>query len=134
MDLALLVKATVYPASNVDLGYPESSAIGLGIVLLCLRGARSIPSIEMLGATLLTGYLGGAVATQVRGPLFTHTLFRSISPRRTFPARFKTAHADSLNTKAGESLKNGEARKRAQNYPGSFCRPERRGAEPDLQD
>jgi hypothetical protein len=63
--------------ATVDLGYPESSIIGLGIVLLACVVLYVIPKTSLLGAILLTGYLGGAVATHVRvgSPLFTHTLF-----------------------------------------------------------
>ena len=51
--------------------------IGLGIVLLACTVLYLIPRTAVLGAILLTGYLGGAVATHVRigHPLFSHTLF-----------------------------------------------------------
>ncbi len=63
---AAVVKATV------QLGYPESVIIGLGTVLLASTLLYLIPRTAFLGAVLLTGYLGGAVATNVRvsGPLF----------------------------------------------------------------
>jgi hypothetical protein len=63
---APVVKATV------QLGYPESVIVGLGIVLLASTLLYLIPRTAPLGAILLTGYLGGAVATNVRvsGPLF----------------------------------------------------------------
>ena len=52
-------------------------AHGLGIVLLLCTVLYIVPQTSVLGAVLLTGYLGGAVATQVRvgNPLFTHVLF-----------------------------------------------------------
>ena len=71
MKPAFVVQATV------QLGYPESVIIGLGIVLLACTVLYLIPRTAVLGAILLTGYLGGAVATHVRigDPLFSHTLF-----------------------------------------------------------
>jgi hypothetical protein len=57
---ALVVEATV------KLGYPESVIIPLGIVLTICTLLYAIPRTAVLGAILLTGYLGGAVATHVR--------------------------------------------------------------------
>jgi hypothetical protein len=48
------------------LGYPESVILGLGIVLTASTLLYAIPRTAVLGAILLTGYLGGAVATHVR--------------------------------------------------------------------
>ena len=63
--------------SFTQLGYPVSLAVGLGILELVCLIAYVVPHTSILGAILLTGYLGGAIATQVRvgGPLFTHVLF-----------------------------------------------------------
>ena len=68
---------------SVQLGYPvymkmELNVIALiGIILLVCVVVYAVPSTSVLGAILLTGYLGGAVATQLRvgSPLLTHTLF-----------------------------------------------------------
>ncbi|MGH9780159.1 MAG: DoxX family protein [Candidatus Acidiferrales bacterium] len=62
---------------TVKLGYSESVILPLGIVLLACTVLYLIPRTSVLGAILLTGYLGGAVATHVRvgDPLFTHVLF-----------------------------------------------------------
>lgn len=59
------------------LGYPTEVVFGLGVTLLACIVAYAIPSTSVLGAILLTGYLGGAVATHVRvgNPTFTHVLF-----------------------------------------------------------
>jgi DoxX-like family len=58
-DEAVVVETTV------QLGYSEGIILGLGIVLLaCVL--YSIPRTVVLGSILLTGYLGGAVATHVR--------------------------------------------------------------------
>jgi hypothetical protein len=52
--------------ATVKLGYPESVIFGLGVVLLISTILYLIPLTSVLGAILLTGYLGGAVATHVR--------------------------------------------------------------------
>jgi hypothetical protein len=62
---------------TVALGYPASSVRVIGLILLVCVVLYAVPRTALLGAILLTGYLGGAVATQFRvgNPLFTHTLF-----------------------------------------------------------
>jgi DoxX-like family len=72
-----LVKPAPVVEGTVQLGYPESALLGLGIVLLTCTALYVIPRTAILGAILLTGYLGGAVATHVRvgSPLFSHILF-----------------------------------------------------------
>ena len=62
---------------TLSLGYPRHIVFTLGILLLGCVLAYVIPQTAVLGALLLTAYLGGAVATQVRfeAPLFTHVLF-----------------------------------------------------------
>ena len=59
------------------LGYPASVVRGIGIIELVCLVLYVIPRTSVLGAILLTGYLGGAIATHVRvgSPLLTHTLF-----------------------------------------------------------
>src|SRR5262245_39658236 len=61
-----LVKPAFVVEATVLLGYPESVIVGLGIVLLACTILYLIPVTSVLGAILLTGYLGGAVATHVR--------------------------------------------------------------------
>jgi DoxX-like family len=67
-----VVKPAVVVEATVNLGYPESVIVGLGVVLIACTIVYLIPRTAVLGAILLTGYLGGAVATHVRvgGPLF----------------------------------------------------------------
>lgn len=67
-----LMKPAPVVTATVQLGYPESVITGLGIVLLVCTVLYAIPRTSVLGAILLTGYLGGATATHVRmgGPLF----------------------------------------------------------------
>ena len=52
--------------ATVQMGYPESAIVGLGVVLLLSTLLYLLPRTAILGAILLTGYLGGAVASQVR--------------------------------------------------------------------
>jgi hypothetical protein len=49
-----------------DLGYPESAIVGIGVVLLVSTLLYLFPRTAILGAILLTGYLGGAIATHLR--------------------------------------------------------------------
>jgi hypothetical protein len=58
-------------------GSSESLARTLGIITVVCTVLYAIPPTSMLGAILLTGYLGGAMASHVRigSPLFSHTLF-----------------------------------------------------------
>lgn len=51
---------------SVELGYPERVVFGIGLALLVSTILYAIPRTAPLGAILLTGYLGGATATQVR--------------------------------------------------------------------
>jgi hypothetical protein len=48
------------------LGYAESSALGIGILEITCTVIYVMPRTSVLGAILLTGYLGGATATHVR--------------------------------------------------------------------
>ena len=71
-----LVKPAPVVEATSRLGYPESALTGTGIVLLACTILYLIPRTAVLGAILLTGYLGGAVATQVRaGSSAFETLF-----------------------------------------------------------
>jgi hypothetical protein len=61
-----LVKPPIVVETTIQLGYSESVILGLGIVLLASTVLYLIPRTSVLGAILLTGYLGGATATHVR--------------------------------------------------------------------
>ena len=61
-----LVKPAVVIDATVKLGYRENVILPLGMVLLTCTLLYAIPRTAVLGAILLTGYLGGAVATHVR--------------------------------------------------------------------
>jgi hypothetical protein len=67
-----LFKPAVVVKTTMELGYPESTIVGIGLVLLASTVLYLIPRTAILGAILLTGYLGGAVATHVRvsAPVF----------------------------------------------------------------
>jgi hypothetical protein len=61
-----LAKVEVVVEATTKLGIPESQIVGLGVLLLSCVTVYAIPRTSVLGAILLTGYLGGAVATHVR--------------------------------------------------------------------
>ena len=60
-----------------QLGYPPEIVFSLGVTLLSCVLTYLVPRTSVLGAVLVTAYLGGAVATHVRvgSPLFSHVLF-----------------------------------------------------------
>jgi hypothetical protein len=63
--------------SFAQLGYPIGLAPTIGSIALICVVLYVIPRTSVLGAVLLTGYLGGAIASQLRigNPLFSHVLF-----------------------------------------------------------
>ena len=71
-----LIKPAPVMEATARLGFPDGVLTAIGIVLLGCTILYAIPRTAVFGAILLTGYLGGAVATQVRAgsPLF-ETLF-----------------------------------------------------------
>ncbi|HEX5964335.1 MAG TPA: DoxX family protein [Pyrinomonadaceae bacterium] len=64
--VAKLFKPAAVVEATVKLGYPESVITPLGILLIACTLLYLIPRTAVLGAILLTGYLGGAAATHVR--------------------------------------------------------------------
>jgi hypothetical protein len=60
-----LVKPSFVVEATVKLGFSESMIVPLGIVLLVCTVLYLNPPTSVLGAILLTGYLGGAVATHL---------------------------------------------------------------------
>lgn len=78
MDAGMkLMRLPVVLETTASLGWSASSVVPLGIVLLLATALYVFPRTSILGAVLLTGYLGGAVATHARigNPLFSHILF-----------------------------------------------------------
>ena len=62
---------------RIGYGSSESLARTLGVITIACTVLYAIPPTSILGAILLTGYLGGAMASHVRigSPLFSHILF-----------------------------------------------------------
>ena len=80
LDAAMkLVPIDAVIAASTELGLPATAgfARGLGILALACTALYAFPRTSVLGAILLTGYLGGAVATHLRvgSPVFSHLLF-----------------------------------------------------------
>jgi hypothetical protein len=70
MSISAAIKLS-HQAQFVDtfvskLGYPQGALTGIGLLELTCVALYAIPRTKILGAVLLTGYLGGAVATHVR--------------------------------------------------------------------
>jgi len=72
-----LVPLDVVVTTSEQMGIPGNLARTLGILGLICTVLYAIPRTSIVGAILLTGYLGGAIASHLRlgDPLFTHTLF-----------------------------------------------------------
>src|SRR5271169_1456539 len=62
---------------RIGYGASESTVRNLGVVAVCCAGLCAFPPASIPGAILLTGYLGGAMASHLRigSPLFSHILF-----------------------------------------------------------
>jgi len=71
LRLSFAVEATT------QLGYPADAVFPIGVIELVCLALSVIPRTSVLGAILLTGHLGGAVATHLRigSPLLGFTLF-----------------------------------------------------------
>jgi hypothetical protein len=63
--------------SSAELGWPVEHMLPIGVIDLVCGLLLAIPRTAVLGALLLTGLLGGAIATHLRidSPMFSHTLF-----------------------------------------------------------
>ena len=72
-----LIKPEPVVKATLELGYPESTITTIGILVIICAIIYAIPRSALIGAILLTGFLGGAIATHFRinNPLFSHTLF-----------------------------------------------------------
>ena len=75
--LIKVVELDVVRETLVQLGYPPTVGFGLGVLTLVIAVLYALPRTALLGALLLTGLLGGAIATHLRvgSPLFSHLLF-----------------------------------------------------------
>jgi len=67
-----LFKPSFVVSATTELGYPEATIIGIGVTLLVCTALYLVPRTAILGAVLITGYLGGAIASKVRveAPVF----------------------------------------------------------------
>jgi hypothetical protein len=78
MDFGLkFANLPIVDQTSATLGWGSGNGPMLGVILLVCTVLYAWPRTAVLGAVLLTGYLGGAVATHLRvgNPLFSHTLF-----------------------------------------------------------
>jgi hypothetical protein len=64
-------------AASAELGFAQNSMVWIGALLLACTLLYVIPNTAILGAVLLTGYLGGAVASNVR---IGHPVFECVFP------------------------------------------------------
>ena len=73
----LMLKASFVMEGLVKYAYPESAIVGMGFAAFLSAVLFMIPRTAMVGAILLTGYLGGATATHVRAgvPWFFAVVF-----------------------------------------------------------
>lgn len=71
------IKPVIDAMQGLGFSGGDSLARGLGMLLLVCTVLYAVPSTAPLGALLLTGYLGGAIAVQLRvgSPWFSHVLF-----------------------------------------------------------
>ena len=72
-----LIPLDIVIETSRQLGIPTNLAVTLGVLTLVGTLLYAYPRTSVLGAILLTGYLGGAIYVHVRAgsPLFSHTLF-----------------------------------------------------------
>jgi len=61
-----LAKPAAVSAAFAQLGFPESQSVTIGVLALIGVVVYLTPRTAVLGAVLLTGYLGGAIAIQLR--------------------------------------------------------------------
>jgi hypothetical protein len=74
-----LVPLEIVTQTSGEIGLPTDASFArlLGVLTLIGVVLYAVPQTAVLGAILLTGYMGGAIATHLRigSPLFSHTLF-----------------------------------------------------------
>jgi hypothetical protein len=72
-----LLHTTPVVEAFAQLGYPDHLALGIGVLELLCLAVYLLPRTAVVGAILLTGFLGGAISTHLRvgDPLFSHTIF-----------------------------------------------------------
>lgn len=72
-----LLQLPIAEETMAALGWPPGYALMIGLIELASVVLYLIPRTSVLGAVLMMGLLGGAMATQIRAgsPLFSHILF-----------------------------------------------------------
>ena len=72
-----LLKLPIVLDASAKLGFSASAVFTIGVILLFCVILYAVPQTSVLGAVLLSAYLGGAVSTHLRlgNPLFSHILF-----------------------------------------------------------
>jgi hypothetical protein len=71
-SISKILKTAATIQGSAEIGWPEESIQNLGLVLLICTILYIIPRTSILGAILLTGYLGGATAIMVRAETAGH--------------------------------------------------------------
>ena len=68
-----VLRAAPVVEGTAQLGFSVDAIVPIGVTLLAITILYAVPRTAVMGTVLLTGYLGGAVATQVRiaAPLFS---------------------------------------------------------------
>ena len=98
------MKASVVMEGFARFGYPETVALGIGLAAFASALLYVIPRTSILGAILLTGYLGGATATHVRigDPFFGPILFGVLVWAGLFLRDARLRALIPLRTRAGQ--------------------------------
>ena len=76
-SITKLMREVHSTAATVQLGFSEHSVVVIGAILLGCTILYIVPRTAVLGAVLLTGYLGGAIAVQLR---VNHPAFETLFP------------------------------------------------------
>jgi DoxX-like family len=75
-SITKVIKVRAVMEASTQLGYPANTIFTIGIILFVCTAFYIIPQTAVLGAILLTGYLGGAVAANLRiGSAMFNTFF-----------------------------------------------------------
>jgi hypothetical protein len=75
-SITKVMKVRAVIEASAQLGYPVNAIVTIGIILFVCTAFYIIPQTAVLGAILLTGYLGGAVAANLRiGSAMFNTFF-----------------------------------------------------------
>jgi hypothetical protein len=70
-----IIRAAPAKEGSIQIGWPREMVQGIGIVLLACSIHYLIPRTSMLGAIVLTGYLGGAASLIIRAGMVEHPYF-----------------------------------------------------------